>query len=50
MATAVQRKVQIDQKYMAQATVFGQQLKQRNEIAANAYRQAIRAESLAAAA
>ena len=50
MATAVQRKIEINQKYMTQANAFGQQLEQRNAIAANAYKQAIRTESIAAAA
>ncbi|MCH8003834.1 MAG: hypothetical protein IH934_04335 [Nanoarchaeota archaeon] len=40
MATMVNRKVQIDSKYMGEARKFEQQLQSRNKIAATAYRQA----------
>ena len=40
MATMVNRKMQIDSTYMSQARQFEQQLQSRNEIAAQAYRQA----------
>ena len=42
MATVVDRKVQIDEKYMSQARQFEKQLKDRNTIAARAYAQARR--------
>ena len=44
------KKIKIDQKYMAQAQAYGNDLQKRNRIAANSYRQAMSAESLAAAA
>ena len=47
MATMVNRKVQIDSNYMSQARTFEQQLASRNNIAAQAYRQAIGLEGAA---
>jgi len=50
MATVVNRKVEVDEKFMSKAKEFENEMARRNSIAAGAYSQARRAESLAKAA
>ncbi len=50
IGTAVRRKIEIDEDYMAKAVAYGNELDKTNRIVANSYRQAMNAESLALAA
>ncbi|HLG24910.1 MAG TPA: hypothetical protein VI564_08320 [Candidatus Nanoarchaeia archaeon] len=50
MATAVNRKIQVNENYFKQSEIFEQELKKRDSDAAAAYNQALNAEKLSAAA